>query len=448
MANKSNVIDPKVPEGHLVTKLFNKIAGQPDSFINRGKYDFGKTLGAGTFGLVREARNITTGEKVAVKILLKKALKGNDVQLQMLYDELSLLQHLHHPNIVEFKDWFESRDKFYIVTQLATGGELFDRILKRGKFTELDAVKIVIQMLAAVEYMHAQNVVHRDLKPENILYVDKSDSSPIVIADFGIAKKLTGKDDMIVKAAGSLGYVAPEVLTVNGHGKPCDIWSLGVITYTLLCGYSPFIADSVDGFLEECSKGPQPVKFHSPYWDNITPEAKQFILRALTMNPDKRPTATDLLGDPWITDMNIARGSTNILPNVKQGFDLRGKLRMAFENVKLENRLRRLRNLYLAESDLDEDLQEQQISKDPISNVANDLHDLEVESKKGVTKLTEEQCKLKTALAEQSFASIVRAVSEDKRRLVNGITHCSQSSSESKSKSSASPSPMPTTIKE
>lgn len=438
MATKGNVIEPKLPEGRLVTKLFNKIAGQPDSFINRGNYDFGKTLGAGTFGLVREAKNLTTGEKVAVKILLKKALKGNDVQLQMLYDELSLLQHLHHPNIVEFKDWFESRDKFYIVTQLATGGELFDRILKRGKFTELDAVKIVIQMLAAVEYMHAQNVVHRDLKPENILYVDQSDSSPIVIADFGIAKRLTGKDDVIIKAAGSLGYVAPEVLTSNGHGKPCDIWSLGVITYTLLCGYSPFIAESVDGFLEECTAGPKPVKFHSPYWDNITDEAKKFILRALTLDPEKRPTATQLLGDPWIMDLNVNRGNTNILPNVKKGFDLRGKLRRVIENVKLENRLRRLRNMYIAENDLDEDLQERELKEDPLTTVADSLHDLEIDSKKQINKLTEDQCKLKSALAQESFASIVKAVASDQKRLIEGITHSTQVSKTSSEGSKAS----------
>ncbi|SMN18972.1 similar to Saccharomyces cerevisiae YFR014C CMK1 Calmodulin-dependent protein kinase [Maudiozyma saulgeensis] len=428
MAAKTDVIDPKLPEGRLVSKFFNKISGQPDSFINRGNYDFGKTLGAGTFGLVREAMNISTGEKVAVKILLKKALKGNDVQLQMLYDELSLLQHLHHPNIVEFKDWFESRDKFYIVTQLATGGELFDRILKRGKFTELDAVKIVIQMLAAVEYMHAQNVVHRDLKPENILYVDKSESSPIVIADFGIAKRLKSKDESINKAAGSLGYVAPEVLTSNGHGKPCDIWSLGVITYTLLCGYSPFIAESVDGFLEECTEGTHPVKFHSPYWDNITDDAKKFILRALTLDPLRRPTATQLLGDPWIMDMNVSRGSTNILPNVKKGFDLRGKLLRVIDNVKLENKLRRLRNLYIAENDLDEDLQEKELKEDPLTTVADSLHDLRLDSKKELNKLTAEQCKLKSALAEESFASIVKAVTSDRKKLIDGITRPSQAS--------------------
>lgn len=238
---------------------------QPASYVNKKKYIFGKTLGAGTFGVVRQAKNTETGEDVAVKILIKKALKGNKIQLEALYDELDILQGLHHPNIVAFKDWFESKDKFYIITQLAKGGELFDRILKKGKFTEVDAVRILVEILSAVKYMHSQNIVHRDLKPENLLYIDKSDESPLVVADFGIAKRLKSDEELIYKPAGSLGYVAPEVLTQDGHGKPCDIWSIGVITYTLLCGYSAFRAERVQDFLDECTTGEYPVKFHRPY---------------------------------------------------------------------------------------------------------------------------------------------------------------------------------------
>lgn len=188
-----DVQDPERLNGHPVAKFINKLSGQPESYVNRTNYIFGRTLGAGSFGVVRQARKLSTNEDVAIKILLKKALQGNNVQLQMLYEELSILQKLSHPNIVSFKDWFESKDKFYIVTQLATGGELFDRILSRGKFTEVDAVEIIVQILGAVEYMHSKNVVHRDLKPENVLYVDKSENSPLVIADFGIAKQLKGR---------------------------------------------------------------------------------------------------------------------------------------------------------------------------------------------------------------------------------------------------------------
>lgn len=323
-ANRTKPEEPEPVEGHKLTKLFNKMTGQPQSYVNKSDYIFGKTLGAGSFGVVRQARCISTGENVAVKILLKKALKGNDVHLQMLYDELSILQQLDHPNIVKFKDWFESKDKFYIVTQLATGGELFDRILEKGKFSEADAIRIIKQILEGVQYLHNKNIVHRDLKPENVLYLDKSEDSQLVIGDFGIAKELKNDNDLIHKAAGSMGYVAPEVLTSSGHGKPCDIWSIGVITYTLLCGYSPFLAESVDGFIEECTSGEYPVVFHQPYWNSISKTAKEFILWSLTINPKKRPTATDLLNDIWITSSECS--TKDLLPQIRKGFDASKKL--------------------------------------------------------------------------------------------------------------------------
>lgn len=129
---------------------------QAENQRRRSKYRFGRTLGAGTYGIVKEADS--PNGKVAVKIILKKNVKGND---QMVYDELDMLQNLHHPNIVQFCDWFESRDKYYIVTQLATGGELFDRICDKGRFTEKDASRTIRQVLEAVAYLHKNDVVHR-----------------------------------------------------------------------------------------------------------------------------------------------------------------------------------------------------------------------------------------------------------------------------------------------
>jgi calcium/calmodulin-dependent protein kinase I len=136
--------------------MLNKLHGQPESYDRKARYRFGKTLGAGTYGIVREA-DCPDG-KVAVKIILKKNVKGNE---QMVYDELEMLQKMKHPHIVRFHDWFESRDKYYIVTQLATGGELFDRICEKGKFTEKDAAETIRQVLDAVNYLHQNNVVHR-----------------------------------------------------------------------------------------------------------------------------------------------------------------------------------------------------------------------------------------------------------------------------------------------
>lgn len=413
-----DVQDPERLNGHPVAKFINKLSGQPESYVNRTNYIFGRTLGAGSFGVVRQARKLSTNEDVAIKILLKKALQVNNVQLQMLYEELSILQKLSHPNIVSFKDWFESKDKFYIVTQLATGGELFDRILSRGKFTEVDAVEIIVQILGAVEYMHSKNVVHRDLKPENVLYVDKSENSPLVIADFGIAKQLKGEEDLIYKAAGSLGYVAPEVLTQDGHGKPCDIWSIGVITYTLLCGYSPFIAESVEGFMEECTASRYPVTFHMPYWDNISIDAKRFILKALRLNPADRPTATELLDDPWITSKRVE--TSNILPDVKKGFSLRKKLRDAIEIVKLNNRIKRLRNMYSLGDDGDNDIEENSLNESLLDGVTHSLDDLRLQSQKKGGELTEEQMKLKSALTKDAFVQIVKAATKNKHKVLAG----------------------------
>jgi len=138
------------------SNMLNRLQGQPDSYDKKATYRFGRTLGAGTYGIVREADSPTG--KVAVKIILKKNVKGNE---QMVYDELQMLQHMKHPHIVRFVDWFESRDKYYIVTQLATGGELFDRICEQGRFTEKDASQTIRQILEAVDYLHDNNVVHR-----------------------------------------------------------------------------------------------------------------------------------------------------------------------------------------------------------------------------------------------------------------------------------------------
>lgn len=197
------------------------------------------------------------------------------------------------------------QDKYYIVTQLATGGELFDRICEKGKFTEKDAAETIRQVMEAVTYLHSNNVVHRgetqaalhdsyahtapDLKPENLLYLTRDPHSSLVLADFGIAKMLDSKSEVLTTMAGSFGYAAPEVMLKKGHGKPVDIWSMGVITYTLLCGYSPFRSENLADLIEECKNGR--VIFHERYWKEVSKEAKEFITLLLQPDPNKRPSA-------------------------------------------------------------------------------------------------------------------------------------------------------------
>ncbi|KAI9834758.1 MAG: hypothetical protein M1819_002844 [Sarea resinae] len=313
--------------------MFNKLSGQPESYDKKAKYKFGRTLGAGTYGIVREADS--PEGKVAIKIILKKNVKGNE---QMVYDELGLLRRLKHPHIVSFRDWFESRDKYYIVTQLATGGELFDRICEQGKFTEKDASQTIRQVLEAVDYLHNNNVVHRDLKPENLLYLTREPNSSLVLADFGIAKMLDTKDEVLTTMAGSFGYAAPEVMLKKGHGKPVDMWSLGVITYTLLSGYSPFRSENLQDLIEECKNGK--IIFHERYWKDVSKDAKDFIGLLLQPDPADRATSEEALQHVWLSGKTAT--DHNLLPEIR-AYMAKARLRRGIELVKLANRIEALK---------------------------------------------------------------------------------------------------------
>ncbi|KAL9634079.1 MAG: hypothetical protein Q9204_003147 [Flavoplaca sp. TL-2023a] len=333
---------PVSRESVRVSNMLNKLSGQPDSYDKKAQYRFGRTLGAGTYGIVREAE--CAGEKYAVKIILKKNVKGNE---KMVYDEMVLLQRMKHPHIVRFHDWFESKDKYYIVTQLATGGELFDRICEYGKFTEKDASQTIRQVLEAVDYLHYNNVVHRDLKPENLLYLTKDPNSSLVLADFGIAKMLDSKDGVLSTMAGSFGYAAPEIMLKQGHGKPVDMWSLGVITYTLLCGYSPFRSENVADLIEESRSGR--IVFHGRYWKDVSDDAKDFIVNLLQPDPSKRLTSEEALQDVWLTGKTAS--DFNLLPEFR-AYMAKARLKRGIEIIKLANRIESLR----IQADDDEDV--------------------------------------------------------------------------------------------
>jgi len=289
-------------------------------------------LGAGTYGVVREAEG--PQGLVAIKIIIKKNVHGLD---QMVKDEMNMLKSMNHSHIVKFYEWFESKDKWYIVTQLATGGELFDRICERGRFTEKDAAETIRQVLEAVNYLHERNIVHRDLKPENLLYLTREPDSQLVLADFGIAKTIQG-NEVLTTMAGSFGYAAPEVMEKQGHGKPVDLWSLGVITYTLLCGYSPFRSEAMHDLIQECRL--EKVVFHVRYWSGVSDDAKDFITSLLKADPSKRPTSQQALRHRWLSGKTAS--DRNLLPEIR-AYVARARLRRGIELVKLANRIESLK---------------------------------------------------------------------------------------------------------
>ncbi|WWC87626.1 uncharacterized protein L201_002516 [Kwoniella dendrophila CBS 6074] len=319
-----------------LSNIRDHMLSQPPSFKKKKEYELNELLGRGGFGkVVRATWTPKEGEKkeVALKIISKKLVKDNE---QAVMDEINVLKGLDHPNIVHVWDHFESRDKFYLTFELAVGGELFDRISSRGKFTEKDALDCIRQVCSATSYLHSHQIVHRDLKPENILYKTKEPNSQIVIADFGIAKHLETPEEELQDAAGSFGYAAPEVLMGTGHGVKCDCWSIGVIAYTILCGYSPFRETDKNLLLREMTKGR--ITFHERYWKKVSVTAKEFIKALLVVDPKKRMSSAEALKHPWMTQGQATENdlSDAVIP----ALNAKLKWKKAIRAVQATNRLR------------------------------------------------------------------------------------------------------------
>uniref|UniRef100_A0A674CV77 non-specific serine/threonine protein kinase n=1 Tax=Salmo trutta TaxID=8032 RepID=A0A674CV77_SALTR len=291
----------------------------------------------GAFSEVVLAEEKRTQKLVAIKCIPKKALEGKENSIE---NEIAVLHKLKHANIVSLEDIFESKSHLYLVMQLVSGGELFDRIVEKGFYTEKDASKLIQQILDAVKYLHDMGIVHRDLKPENLLYYSMEEDSKIMISDFGLSK-IEGSGSVMSTACGTPGYVAPEVLAQKPYSKAVDCWSIGVIAYILLCGYPPFYDENDAKLFEQILKAEY--EFDSPYWDDISDSAKDFIVHLMEKDPRIRYTCDQALQHPWIAgdtalDKNIHE---SVSAQIRKNF-AKSKWRQAFNATAVVRHMRRL----------------------------------------------------------------------------------------------------------
>ncbi|KAH7659606.1 Non-specific serine/threonine protein kinase protein [Dioscorea alata] len=298
---------PKPPEGPIPEDVVGETERPLDKNFGYGKnfgakYELGKEVGRGHFGHTCSAvakKGEMKGQLVAVKII-SKAKMTTPISIEDVRREVKILKALSgHTNLVKFYDAFEDTLNVYIIMELCEGGELLDRILSRGgRYKEEDAKSIVVQILSVVSFCHLQGVVHRDLKPENFLFSTSDENAPMKLIDFGLSDFIR-PDERLNDIVGSAYYVAPEVLH-RSYSMEADIWSIGVITYILLCGSRPFWARTESGIFRTVLRADP--NFDDSPWPTVSPKAKDFVKRLLNKDYRKRMTAAQALTHPWLRD--------------------------------------------------------------------------------------------------------------------------------------------------
>ncbi|KAL8215156.1 hypothetical protein R6Q57_004605 [Mikania cordata] len=256
------------------------------------RYELGRLLGQGTFAKVYYARNLTTGQSVAIKVIDKEKVLRVGLTNQ-IKREISVMKRVRHPNILQLYEVMATKTKIYFALEYAKGGELFDKIANAGKLKEQIAHKYFQQLINAVDFCHSRGVYHRDLKPENLL-LDENEN--LKVSDFGLSALAESKhqDGLLHTTCGTPAYVAPEVITRRGYdGDKADVWSCGVILYVLLAGYLPFHDSNLVEMYRKIGKS----DFRFPNW--FQPEARKLVLRILDPNPVNRITISKIKENSW-----------------------------------------------------------------------------------------------------------------------------------------------------
>ncbi|XP_044779941.1 ribosomal protein S6 kinase alpha-2 isoform X1 [Bubalus bubalis] len=269
-------------------------------------YEIKEDIGVGSYSVCKRCVHKATDTEYAVKII-DKSKRDPSEEIEIL------LRYGQHPNIITLKDVYDDGKFVYLVTELMRGGELLDRILRQRYFSEREASAVLCTITKTMDYLHSQGVVHRDLKPSNILYVDESGNpESIRICDFGFAKQLRAENGLLMTPCYTANFVAPEVLKRQGYDAACDIWSLGILLYTMLAGFTPFANgpdDTPEDILARISSGKYALSGGN--WDSIsdaakmhrvTPRTVDVVSKMLHVDPHQRLTAVQVLKHPWIVN--------------------------------------------------------------------------------------------------------------------------------------------------
>ncbi|XP_071594927.1 ribosomal protein S6 kinase alpha-2 isoform X2 [Heliangelus exortis] len=260
-------------------------------------YEIKEDIGIGSYSVCKRCVHKATETEFAVKII-DKSKRDPSEEIEIL------LRYGQHPNIITLKDVYDDGKYVYLVMELMRGGELLDRILRQKCFSEREASAVLCTITRTVDYLHSQGVVHRDLKPSNILYMDESGNpESIRICDFGFAKQLRAENGLLMTPCYTANFVAPEVLKRQGYDAACDIWSLGILLYTMLAGFTPF-ANGPDDTPEEILAriGSGKYALTGGNWDSVSDTAKDIVSKMLHVDPHQRLTAVQVLRHPWVVN--------------------------------------------------------------------------------------------------------------------------------------------------
>jgi calcium-dependent protein kinase len=298
-------------------------------------YKFLEKLGEGSYAKVFKVIHLITKELRAIKIIKKDYIKNKDDD-NKTFKEIQILSMLDHPNIIKVYEYFTDAKYYYLVVELAQGGELYEQLYHIQFFSEREAAIIMDQILSAVCYLHSRGIVHRDLKPENLLLETDSKNSDLTIKliDFGTSN-FYNKTNKLNSMVGSIYYMAPEVINSN-YNEKCDLWSCGVIMYILLSGNAPFEGQNEKEVIREIIKGK--FSFNGPEWQDISVDARDLIKSLLTYKPEDRISAAEALQHPWIINHKTKEYNKN-LPKLSVANFL--------ENVSFKQKLHQMTIAYL-----------------------------------------------------------------------------------------------------